>query len=281
MNESLTALLALAFALGARHGLDADHLATIDGLTRYNLGRENRAARSSRWGTAWWCWRSPRWRGWPPPPAASAGRRPPGRTIWASGSRPPFSWAWGCLICARCLRAVLVAPRGKLVAPVGLKAGLLGRLQRASHPLAIAGVGALFALSFDTLSQASLFAVMAARHGGLAPALGLGASFLAGMLAVDGLNGLWIAGLLKKADRRARIASRVMGLTVSGLSLAVAAYVLTGHYSESLGAWFEDHGLLAGIAVICLISFSFLVVSSAHEQRQAFEQGTVDRAGGT
>ena len=31
------ALLALVFILGAKHGLDADHLATIDGLTRYNL----------------------------------------------------------------------------------------------------------------------------------------------------------------------------------------------------------------------------------------------------
>ncbi|MBL8489510.1 MAG: nickel transporter, partial [Rhodocyclaceae bacterium] len=31
------ALLALVFLLGAKHGLDADHLATIDGLTRFNL----------------------------------------------------------------------------------------------------------------------------------------------------------------------------------------------------------------------------------------------------
>ena len=31
-----TGLCALAYVLGARHGFDADHLATIDGLTRYN-----------------------------------------------------------------------------------------------------------------------------------------------------------------------------------------------------------------------------------------------------
>jgi high-affinity nickel-transport protein len=37
-----TALCALAFALGAKHGFDADHLATIDGITRYNT-RENSA----------------------------------------------------------------------------------------------------------------------------------------------------------------------------------------------------------------------------------------------
>ena len=31
-----TALCVLGFVLGARHGFDADHLATIDVLTRYN-----------------------------------------------------------------------------------------------------------------------------------------------------------------------------------------------------------------------------------------------------
>ena len=30
------ALLALVFVLGLKHGLDADHLVAIDGLTRYN-----------------------------------------------------------------------------------------------------------------------------------------------------------------------------------------------------------------------------------------------------
>ena len=29
-------LVALAFVLGLKHGMDADHLATIDGLTRCN-----------------------------------------------------------------------------------------------------------------------------------------------------------------------------------------------------------------------------------------------------
>ena len=34
-----TALCALVFLLGMRHGFDADHLATIDGLTRLNRRR--------------------------------------------------------------------------------------------------------------------------------------------------------------------------------------------------------------------------------------------------
>jgi high-affinity nickel-transport protein len=72
------------------------------------------------------------------------------------------------------LRAVLAAPAGDMVATVGLKAGLLRRLQATSHPLAIAAVGALFALSFDTMSQAALFAVTATQHGGVVHTLALG-----------------------------------------------------------------------------------------------------------
>lgn len=35
-HDSIYPLIALAFVLGLKHGMDADHLATIDGLTRFN-----------------------------------------------------------------------------------------------------------------------------------------------------------------------------------------------------------------------------------------------------
>jgi len=38
-------LLILTFVLGMKHGFDADHLATIDGLTRYNARRNPALAR--------------------------------------------------------------------------------------------------------------------------------------------------------------------------------------------------------------------------------------------
>ena len=34
--ESVFPLIALAFVLGLKHGMDVDHLATIDGLARFN-----------------------------------------------------------------------------------------------------------------------------------------------------------------------------------------------------------------------------------------------------
>jgi high-affinity nickel-transport protein len=51
------ALAAVVFLLGLKHGLDPDHLAAIDGLTRFNAGK---SPRLSRWsgavfsaGTGW------------------------------------------------------------------------------------------------------------------------------------------------------------------------------------------------------------------------------------
>jgi high-affinity nickel-transport protein len=146
-----------------------------------------------------------------------------------------------------------------MVATVGLKAGLLRRLQATSHPLAIAAVGALFALSFDTMSQAALFAVTATRHGGAGHTLALGLAFTAGMLLADGANGLWIANLLRRADHRARIASRVMGLMVAGISLSVAAFGLARWLRADVSQWYEGRELLVGGGVILLLAGSFAI----------------------
>jgi high-affinity nickel-transport protein len=124
--------------------------------------------------------------------------------------------------------------------------------------LAIAAVGALFALSFDTLSQAALFALTATHHGGISCALTLGLSFMAGMLLMDGLNGLWIARLLRKADHQARIASRLMGLMVALISLAVAAFGLARWLHTDVSAWYQGKELGLGLCVIVLLSLSFL-----------------------
>ena len=248
------ALLALVFILGAKHGLDADHLATIDGLTRYNLSL---APRRARWcgslfslghgavvmlialgvGYASTHWQVPEW-------MEDLG-------TWVS-------IAFLTLLGALNLRAVLTAPAGDMVATIGIKAGLLRRLQATSHPLAIAAVGALFALSFDTLSQATLFAVTATRHGGIAHALALGLAFTFGMLLADGINGLWIAHLLRRADQRARIASRVMGLVVSGVSLLVAAFGAAKLLSPAIDAWSEGKELGFGGLLVAVIALGFL-----------------------
>lgn len=45
LPSDLLALSLLVFVLGLKHGFDADHLATIDGLTRFNARKRPGLAR--------------------------------------------------------------------------------------------------------------------------------------------------------------------------------------------------------------------------------------------
>ncbi len=248
-------LLILTFVLGMRHGFDADHLATIDGLTRYNARTRPAMAR--------WCgtlfslghgavvmaialgvsalagqWTVPEWFG-----------------VLGAVISIAFLVALGSLN----LAAVLRAEPHEIVQPVGLKGRMLGNLRHVSHPVLVALVGALFALSFDTLSQAAFFALTATQFGGWQHALLLAALFMLGMLLTDGVNGLWIARLIARADQVALIASRVMGLVVSGISLLVAAFGAAKLLSPAIDAWSEGKELFFGWTLVAIIAASFAV----------------------
>lgn len=248
------ALVALAFTLGLKHGLDADHLAAIDGLTRFNAKERPAMA---RWcgalfslghgaivvaiavtvGTVARQWEVPAW-------AADLG-------AWISIA---FLLALGLLN----LRTVLRTDPTAVVRPVGLKSGYLSRLLQTDRPWLVAGVGALFALSFDTMSQAALFALMGTQFGSWVYSAVLGLTFMVGMLVTDALNGLWISRLLSRADSVARIASRTMGLAVAGLSLLVAGFGVARYLSPTVDAWSEGKELSFGIGAIAIIALSFL-----------------------
>jgi high-affinity nickel-transport protein len=153
--------------------------------------------------------------------------------------------------------AVLAAEPHEIVQPVGIKGRLLGNLRQVSHPVLIALVGALFALSFDTLSQAAFFALTATRFGGWGHALVLALLFMLGMLLTDGINGLWIARLMARADQVALVASRVMGLVVSGVSLLVAAFGAARMLSPAVDTWSEGKELMFGLLLVGIVSLSF------------------------
>ena len=254
LPADFSSLAAVVFLLGMRHGLDADHLATIDGLTRF--GRRSGAAHArysgalfslghgavvvgiaALVGTASARWQAPAW-------------------LETSGAW--ISVLFLTLLGMVNLRAVLGAQPGDVVAPVGLKSHYLGRLTRVHRPWMVMAVGALFALSFDTVSQAILFAVTGARLGGPGQALVLGVVFLVGMLLTDGCNGLFIARLIERSDEMARVASRVMGLAVGGVSLLVALLGATRLAAPAFAAWSEGRELAFGAAVIGVATLSFL-----------------------
>lgn len=255
LPDNFIGLCLLVLSLGLKHGFDADHLATIDGLARWNMPDRPRLARQCG---AWF----------------SVGH---GAVVVAiavalsalAGHWQPPAWlelcgAWVSIACLAGLgllnaQALLSAPAGQVVAPVGLKGRFLGRLAAASGPGGIALVGALFALSFDTVSLASLFAVAATQFGGWQHALLLGFLFTLGMLAADGVHGFWIARLLRRSGEAAVLASRIMGWVVAGASFVVAGFGMLKLSSSAIGAWSEGKELAFGVALVTVLAGSFLL----------------------
>jgi high-affinity nickel-transport protein len=250
-----TALCALVFVLGLKHGLDADHLAAIDAMTRLNARVDRRLAN--------WCGAlfSLGHGGVVLTIAAAvAGARAHARPPeWLDATGAWISIGFLLLLGAANLRQVLVAAPGECVAMVGLKGRLLGRWAQARGGWAVAMVGALFALSFDTVSQAALFSVTAAQFGGLIHTLLLGALFVAGMLVTDGLNGWWIGRLIGRADAFAARASQRMGIAVAVLSLGVAALGIARQVSGRVDRWADEQALLVGAATVALVTLTYAV----------------------
>jgi len=140
-----------------------------------------------------------------------------------------------------------------------MRTGVLARLLRAEHPLAVAGVGIVFAISFDTISQAALFAVTGTAYGGWRPALLLGLIFTGGMLLTDGVNGWLMWRLIHHSERSARVASRTVALAVSGVGLLTAGLALATRFMPAAQLWAEGKELWFGGAVIGIVLGSFLV----------------------
>lgn len=101
---------------------------------------------------------------------------------WDAPARLEASGAWIsigflALIGLVNLRAVPTAAPDEIVAPAIIDSHFPGWLGEASRPVAVALVGALFALSFDTVSQSALLGLAAAQFGGVGHAIGLALTF--------------------------------------------------------------------------------------------------------
>ena len=254
MPQDWMGLMLVVFMLGMKHGMDPDHLATIDGLVRFNA---QRSPRLSRWSGFLFSL------GHGVVVTIVAAIVALGANHW---SAPPWLEEAGAWISIAFLLALGVAnlrcvwrtAPDQPVQPAGIRTRWLRSLSHTSHPVVIAAVGAAFALSFDTVSQAALFSLTASKLAGWLFAIGLGGVFMAGMMLTDGVNGLWVARLLRATDRRALVASRVMGLSIGFLSLAIAALGLAKHLAPAVSAVVDEAGLLpaAGLLAILLGSYA-------------------------
>lgn len=247
------AVALVALLLGVKHGCDADHLAAIDGLARFNARENPRLGRAAgvlfslghgamvlavalAVATMASNWRVP---------------------VWLSALGAWISIGLLALLGVANLVAVLRTRPDQLVRVAGLRSALLAGALRTSSATGIALVGAVFALSFDTFSLASLFALAGGSFGGWRGAAVLALTFAAGMVAIDGINGLWIARLIRRSDATARVASRVMGLAVASVSLLVAALGATRQLWPAAADWADGREVFVGLAVVALVFAAF------------------------
>jgi nickel/cobalt transporter (NiCoT) family protein len=255
MPHDVPGLVLLVFLLGVKHGVDPDHLATVDGLTRFNLALRPRLARWSG------CLFS---LGHGLMVMAVAAVVALSASSWSTPGWLELVGAWisiGFLLAlgALNLAAVLRTPADRVARASGLKGRWLGRCAETSHPVLIASIGAAFALSFDTISQAALLSISASQAAGWAFAAFLGFVFTSGMIAADGANGYWVSRLLARADRRARIASRVLGLSIAFVSLAIAALGIARIASPRAAGLIEAGGLALGVGVTVIVFASYVL----------------------
>lgn len=252
-SVSWPALCGMALSLGLRHGFDADHLTVIDGLVRRNAQRQPRVARvagvlfslghgsvvviaacatlalSSRWQLPSWL-------------------EPAGIIISATIL---------LMLAALNLRAAWTAPPNGMVAPVGIRSRLFGQLLSSDNPRVLLGLGALFAISADTLAQAAALGLAASHFGGLGRAATAAGCFTAGMVVATGINGLWIARLIRTADRRAALASRIMAGAIGLTSLVVALSLLSSLMWPPGASATAGSAVWSGLAVIVVAGLAF------------------------
>ncbi|VVC75528.1 High-affinity nickel transport protein [Aquicella siphonis] len=222
MNTSGIVLIITAFGLGFRHGFDLDHIATIDAITRTTRSRQQLSkmsgilfssghglivtAASLIIGSGIMQSQLPAW------------LDPFGVAIsifflFAFG----FATLWNVLRGSQCA-----------VSAVSLKARFYTLLLGPRcHPVFIMLIGALYAISFDTLSQAALFSISASLLTGWLFSGILGVVFTLGMMLSDGINGYFVSALIGRTDKISLLFSSMLGLMISVFSLSVGAFNLS------------------------------------------------------
>jgi len=262
-STSLWVTLGLLTALGFRHGLDPDHIAAVDGLTRMRY-RESAGTRPPVFGVArlagfqfacghslniflvtlvfyWQDFELPQW-------LESTG-------LWLSTAF--LLW----LAFANLRQCWLGHPHTHGTSPAQrLIMRVLGPL---AHPL---GVGFAFAISFDALAQAGLMAAKGHELGGFGVVLLLALGFGLGMVLADTANGWLTHTLVQRSEHLAQQAGRWMSGLVGALALAV---VLVSHGSQHLpllATLLEAWGAWMGLSVTATL-LALYAVSRWYVQR--------------
>lgn len=258
---SFQALMLTGFALGARHALDADHLAVVDAAARRSAVSRPWHARMA--GVSFAAGHVLVVTG-----IAFAGCLFLSRQVappdWLALTGVAISATTLILLGMMNLRAVR---RHAGTGPVPVRGWRSRLVPPADRSLMIVLTGALFAISFDTVAIALGLGVAGKLLGGWPWALMGCAGFAAGMVLVGTANGALTVHLLRSADARAAMVSRAVtggiGLANLGLGLLGMAALLL----PRLDQWREAHGLAASAAVVALSAGTFAFAALLHALR--------------
>lgn len=216
MQNSEFILIIMAFLLGIRHGFDLDHLATIDSVARvvsknrklakivgllFSLGHGFIVILISL--------------------VIGYGFQPVSVPQWLDGLGNSISVFFLFVFGIINLWSIFQSPQNPIM-PLSVKNYISKKLiHKDFNPVYIIFIGALFALSFDTVSQAILFSLSAQAMAGWLFSGLLGFVFMFGMMVSDGLNGLFVSMLIQRANAGSLLLSRLAGLMIASFSLII------------------------------------------------------------
>lgn len=224
--------LLMMFVLGLRHGFDPDHIAMIDSMVYRSLAERPR-------GADWIGTLFALGHGLTVTLIAIGLGSLAGRLPLPAAAITLLEWlpvALLLVVGSINLHALLAAQDYR---PSGWKTRLLPRyLRNSSHPLASFAIGVLFALVFDTATQAAAWGYAASAHGGAGMALLVGLAFTAGMVVTDTLDGRLMVHLLRRAAGLGDLLvyRRTIGWLVVALSYGVAVYSIAAHFIPTFEA---------------------------------------------
>jgi nickel/cobalt transporter (NiCoT) family protein len=241
-TSSLLTTLGLLAALGMRHGMDPDHIAAIDGLTRLRCkAHAYWAARLTGLqfalghsltillATAVFYWQGVQLPAW----LDALG-------LWVSSAF--LLW----LAAANLRHCWQGSAHGHAHGASGFAAWLLRAIGPLAHPM---GVGFAFAISLDSLAQAGLMAAKGHELGGFGMVFLLAGCFGMGMLLADTCNGLLMHWLVRRSERMAQQAGRIMSAVIACLALAVVAVSHGKAHVAVLEAVWDAYSVWIGVGV--------------------------------
>ena len=245
MGPGLGASLLLAGLLGFRHGLDADHIAVVDGMTRA------RQLHRSYWHS--------RLVGLQFAAGHSLAILLAALLLFGQGAALPQSLdglgmlisTGFLLVIAACNGAHALSPATGAERPLGPIAAALFRITGGGlHP---ALVGVAFAMSLDSMAQAAFFAARGSDISGIGAVALMAAVFGLGMTLADASNGLLLSWFAQRSDDMARQASRFSsGFIALVALLAAAAGVLRARQEGFNQAW-EAGGMWIGVSLMAMM----------------------------